>query len=60
MRLMQGDELRLKYKGTDRRVWEGIGHVTKVANSMHYKDRGLQLYVHVLSGIQSVVGSNPT
>ena len=44
---MQGDELRLKYKGTARHVWEGIGHVTKVANSMYYKDRGLQLYVHV-------------
>ena len=32
MRLMQGDELRLKYNG-GLRTWEGIGHVIKVPNS---------------------------
>ena len=34
MRLMQGDELRLKYVGGIRPQWEGIGHVTKVPNSI--------------------------
>ena len=34
MRLMQGDELRLKYVGGLRPQWEGIGHVTKVPNSI--------------------------
>ncbi len=33
MRLMQGDELRLRYKGSGRPTWEGIGHVIKAANS---------------------------
>lgn len=32
MRLMQGDELRLRYKG-GKTMFEGIGHVIKVANS---------------------------
>ena len=32
MRLMQGDELRLKYSG-QLRSWEGIGHVIKAPNS---------------------------
>lgn len=34
MRLMQGDELRLRYLGGLRQPWEGIGHVTKVPNSI--------------------------
>ena len=34
MRLMQGDELCLKYVGGMRPQWEGIGHVTKVPNSI--------------------------
>ena len=34
MRLMQGDELRLRYVGGIRQPWEGIGHVTKVPNSI--------------------------
>ena len=34
MRLMPGDELRLRYVGTLRSLWEGVGHVTKVPNSI--------------------------
>ena len=34
MRLMPGDELRLRYVGTLRSTWEGVGHVTKVPNSI--------------------------
>ncbi len=34
MRLMQGDELRLKYSGA-LRTWEGIGHVIKAPNSKY-------------------------
>ena len=34
MRLMQGDELRIKYIGSLRPPWEGIGHVIKVPNSI--------------------------
>ena len=35
MRLMQGDELRLRYVGTStsHQSWSGIGHVTKVPTS---------------------------
>ena len=33
MRLMQGDELRLRYVGRAREPWSGIGHVTKVPTS---------------------------
>ena len=35
MRLMQGDELMLRYKGSGRAPWKGIGHVVKAANSEH-------------------------
>ena len=33
MRLMQGDELRLRYVGSAHPPWQGIGHVTKVPKS---------------------------
>ncbi len=34
MRLMQGDELKLRYVGSTRPAWEGVGHVTRVPNSI--------------------------
>ena len=34
MRLMQGDELRLRYVGELHKPWQGVGHVTKVPNSI--------------------------
>ncbi|CAH3109622.1 unnamed protein product [Porites lobata] len=33
MRLMQGDELRLRYVGELHKPWQGVGHVTKVPNN---------------------------
>lgn len=43
MRLMQGDELRLRYEGGVRQAWEGIGHVTKVPNTGFGEEVGLEL-----------------
>lgn len=41
MRLMQGDEICLRYKGDLAPLWKGIGHVIKVPDSIlctfHYK-----------------------
>lgn len=34
MRLMQGDELHLRYVGSQRQAWDGVGHVIKVINSI--------------------------
>lgn len=34
MRLMQGDELHLRYVGSQRPAWDGVGHVIKVNNSI--------------------------
>ena len=34
MRLMQGDELRLRYVGELHKPWQGVGHVIKVPNSI--------------------------
>ena len=32
---MQGDELRLRYVGTSRSTWEGVGHVVRGPSSIH-------------------------
>lgn len=34
MRLMQGDEICLRYKGDLAPLWKGIGHVIKVPDSI--------------------------
>ena len=34
MRLMRGDELHLRYAGSQRPSWDGVGHVIKVNNSI--------------------------
>lgn len=34
MRLMPGDELRLRYLGELHKPWQGVGHVIKVPNSI--------------------------
>jgi len=36
MRLMQGDEICLRYKGDLAPLWKGIGHVIKVPDSILY------------------------
>lgn len=37
MRLMQGDEICLRYKGDLAPLWKGIGHVIKVPDSILYR-----------------------
>ena len=37
MRLMPGDELRLRYIGELHKPWQGVGHVIKVPNSILLK-----------------------
>lgn len=34
MKLMQGDELRLRYLGELHKPWSGVGHVIKIADSI--------------------------
>lgn len=34
MRLMHGDELRLRYLGELHKPWSGVGHVIKIPDSM--------------------------
>lgn len=36
MRLMPGDELRLRYIGDGHKPWSGVGHVIKVPNSKFF------------------------
>lgn len=38
MRLMPGDELRLRYVGELHKPWQGVGHVIKVPNSILLKN----------------------
>lgn len=42
MRLMQGDEICLRYKGDLAPLWKGIGHVIKVPDSILCVKKGLQ------------------
>lgn len=54
MRLMQGDEICLRYKGDLAPLWKGIGHVIKVPDSiLHTRYRDcffyLDYYFDVLS-----------
>lgn len=44
MRLMQGDELRLRYNGEMRKPWSGEGHVIKLPNNVDFGEEvGLEL-----------------
>ena len=36
MRLMPGDELRLRYVGDGHKPWSGVGHVIKIPNSKFF------------------------
>lgn len=44
MRLMQGDEICLRYKGDLAPLWKGIGHVIKVPDSILYTVRSCIMY----------------
>ena len=37
MKLMHGDELRLRYVGEIHKPWSGVGHVIKIADSILYE-----------------------
>lgn len=48
MRLMQGDEISLRYKGDLAPLWKGIGHVIKVPDSILHTSRSrLPFVFHV-------------
>lgn len=48
MRLMQGDEICLRYKGDLAPLWKGIGHVIKVPDSiLHTTCSRLPFIFHV-------------
>ena len=38
MKLMHGDELRLRYLGDMHKPWSGVGHVIKIADSILAKN----------------------
>ena len=42
LRLMQGDELRLKYTGELHKPWSGVGHVIKLPDN-YSDDVGIEL-----------------
>lgn len=48
MRLMAGDELRLRYVGDGHKPWSGVGHVIKVPNSKFFdygEEVGIELKI---------------
>jgi regulator of nonsense transcripts 1 len=48
MRLMPGDELRLRYAGEGHKPWSGVGHVIKVPNSKFFdygEEVGIELKI---------------
>ena len=48
MRLMAGDELRLRYIGDGHKPWSGVGHVIKVPNSKFFdygEEVGIELKI---------------
>lgn len=47
MRLMQGDELRLRYNGEMRKPWSGEGHVTKIPNSIFLVNLSLAQWLSI-------------
>lgn len=57
MRLMQGDEICLRYKGDLVPLWKGIGHVIKVPDSILYK---VNMYHEGICGLAKYNGTNPS
>ena len=57
MRLMPGDELRLRYLGELHKPWQGVGHVTKVPNSILTYSHAVKCKICVISG--NYVGLDP-
>lgn len=42
MRLMHGDELRLRYLGDSNKMWSGVGHVIKIPDN-YSEEVGIEL-----------------
>lgn len=61
MRLMQGDEICLRYKGDLAPLWKGIGHVIKVPDSILYTVCTSICIMHCITVSLSLAhtGSNP-
>ncbi len=64
MRLMQGDEICLRYKGDLAPLWKGIGHVIKVPDSilLHCYCSSCICIIHcitVSSSLGHYTGTNP-
>ena len=55
MRLMHGDELRLRYLGDMQKPWTGVGHVIKIPDN-YGEDVGIELKSNV--GAPSSCSSN--
>ncbi|XP_016882594.1 regulator of nonsense transcripts 1 isoform X1 [Rhinopithecus roxellana] len=58
MRLMQGDEICLRYKGDLAPLWKGIGHVIKVpdnANLTQHTDYGDEIAIELRSSVGAPV-----
>ncbi|XP_032992843.1 regulator of nonsense transcripts 1 isoform X1 [Lacerta agilis] len=53
MRLMQGDEICLRYKGDLAPLWKGIGHVIKVPDS--FEDYGDEIAIELRSSVGAPV-----
>ena len=48
MKLMHGDELRLRYLGDLHKPWSGVGHVIKIADSILYRNAFSNIVVQLL------------
>lgn len=57
MRLMQGDEICLRYKGDLAPLWKGIGHVIKVPDSILYT---VNMYHEGIWGLAKYNGTDPS
>lgn len=60
MRLMQGDEICLRYKGDLAPLWKGIGHVIKVPDSILFTVSSCMyiIWITVSSSLSLHTGTN--
>ena len=48
MKLMHGDELRIRYVGELHKAWSGVGHVIKIPDSILWLGFALLLLVFLI------------
>lgn len=58
MRLMQGDELRLRYNGEMRKPWSGEGHVIKLPNSIFSDRNGHVIGLNLTCSAEQLIGDH--